>query len=114
MGWVGVLGVWRLLLDLTGRGRGRLAAVAGGVDGLGRDEVQVLVVRDLVQAVAVLQQLDVQVLVDLLHTPQTPDQTNNKQTNKQTNKQKRTGRQRGGGLRRILALTFIQWSSTIS
>jgi hypothetical protein len=36
------------LLYLTVAGGGCLATLAGGVDGLGRDEVQVLVVRDLV------------------------------------------------------------------
>jgi len=53
-------------LDLTGGGGGGLAAHAGGVDRLGGDQVQVLVVGDLVQPVPVLQELDVQVLVDLL------------------------------------------------
>uniref|UniRef100_A0A3B4EDQ1 Si:dkey-201c13.2 n=1 Tax=Pygocentrus nattereri TaxID=42514 RepID=A0A3B4EDQ1_PYGNA len=55
-----------VLLDLTGGRRCGLAAHAGGVDGFWRDEVQVFVVRDFVQSVAVLQQLDVQVLVYLL------------------------------------------------
>lgn len=54
------------LLYLT-RGRGaRLAAHAGGVDGFGRDQIQVLVVWDLVEPIAVFQQLDVQILIDLL------------------------------------------------
>uniref|UniRef100_W5NLW7 Si:dkey-201c13.2 n=1 Tax=Lepisosteus oculatus TaxID=7918 RepID=W5NLW7_LEPOC len=54
------------LLDLAGgRGSG-LAAHASGVDRFRRDEVKVLVIRDLVQPVAIFQQLDVQVLVDLL------------------------------------------------
>ncbi|KAA8592391.1 hypothetical protein FQN60_017846, partial [Etheostoma spectabile] len=38
------------LLYLTGGGGGCLAAHAGGVDGFGRDQIQVLVVRDLVEA----------------------------------------------------------------
>lgn len=54
------------LLYLTGGGGGCLAADAGRVDRFGRDEVQVLIVWDLIQAVAVLEQLDVQVLIDLL------------------------------------------------
>lgn len=54
------------LLDLTGGGGGGLAAHAGGVDRFGQDQVQVFVVRDLVQPVTILQQLDIQVLVDLL------------------------------------------------
>lgn len=54
------------LLDLAGRGGGRLAAHAGRVDWFGRDQIQVLVVWDLVEAVAVFQQLDVQILIDLL------------------------------------------------
>lgn len=59
------------LLYLTGGGGGCLAAHAGGVDGFGRDQIQVLVVRDLVEAIAVLQQLDVQILVDLLERVKT-------------------------------------------
>uniref|UniRef100_W5LU89 Si:dkey-201c13.2 n=1 Tax=Astyanax mexicanus TaxID=7994 RepID=W5LU89_ASTMX len=51
------------LLDLTGGRRRGLAAHAGGVDRFGGDEVQVFVVGDFVQPVAVFQQLDVQVLV---------------------------------------------------
>lgn len=47
------------LLNLTGRGGRGLAAHAGGVDRFGRDEVQIFVIWDLVQTVAVLQQLDV-------------------------------------------------------
>lgn len=43
-----------------------MAAHAGGVDRFRRDQIQVLVIWDLVQPVAVLQELDVQVLVDLL------------------------------------------------
>lgn len=54
------------LLYLTGGGRGCLAAHAGGVDGFGRDQIQVLVVRDLIKAVTIFQQLDVQILIDLL------------------------------------------------
>lgn len=45
------VGVWSegwVLLDLAGCRGGSLAAHAGGVDGFGRDEVQVLVVRDLI------------------------------------------------------------------
>lgn len=58
-----------LLLDLTGCGGSGLAAHAGGVDRLGRDQIQVLVVGDLVESVTVFQELDVQVLVDLLRGP---------------------------------------------
>lgn len=58
-----------MLLDLTGCGGSGLAAHAGGVDRLGRDQIQVLVVGDLVEPVAVFQELDVQVLVDLLQRP---------------------------------------------
>lgn len=58
-----------MLLDLTGCGGGGLAAHAGGVDRLGRDQIQVLVIGDLVEPVAVFQELDVQVLVDLLPRP---------------------------------------------
>lgn len=58
------------LLDVTGGGGRRLAANAGRVDWLGRDQVQVLVVRYLIQAVPVLQQLDVEILVDLLQEMQ--------------------------------------------
>lgn len=54
------------LLYLTGGGGGCLAAHAGGVDRFGRDQIQVLVVRDLIQAVTVFQQLYVQILIDLL------------------------------------------------
>lgn len=54
------------LLYLTGGGRGCLAAHAGRVDRFGRDQIQVLVVRDLVEAVTIFQELDVQVLIDLL------------------------------------------------
>lgn len=59
-------GAGGMLLDLAGRGGSGLAAHAGGVDRLGRDQIQVLVVGDLVEPVAVFQELDVQVLVDLL------------------------------------------------
>lgn len=55
-----------MLLDLAGCGGGGLAAHAGGVDGFRGDEVQVLIVWDLVQPVAILQELDIQVLVYLL------------------------------------------------
>lgn len=49
------------------RGRGgRLAAHAGRVDGFGWDQIQVLVVWDLVEAITIFQELDVQILVDLL------------------------------------------------
>uniref|UniRef100_A0A3P8VUW6 Si:dkey-201c13.2 n=1 Tax=Cynoglossus semilaevis TaxID=244447 RepID=A0A3P8VUW6_CYNSE len=51
---------------LTGGGGGRLAAHAGWIDRLGRNQVQVLVIRDLVEAVTVFEQLDVQILIDLL------------------------------------------------
>ncbi|KAJ0023572.1 hypothetical protein NQD34_003471 [Periophthalmus magnuspinnatus] len=51
---------------LASHGGRRLAAHTGGVHGLGRYQIQVFVVRDFVQSVSVLQQLDVQVLVDLL------------------------------------------------
>jgi len=54
------------LLYLTGGGGGCLATHAGRVDWFGQDQIQVLVVRDLVEAVPVLQQLDVQILIDLL------------------------------------------------
>lgn len=54
------------LLDLTSSGGGGLAAHAGGVDGFGRDEVQVFIIRDLIQPVSIFQQLDVQILVYLL------------------------------------------------
>lgn len=54
------------LLDLTRcRGSG-LAAHAGRVDCFRRDQIQVFIIWDLIQPVAVLQELDVQVLVDLL------------------------------------------------
>lgn len=59
-----------MLLDLTGCGGSGLAAHAGGVDRLGRDQIQVLVVGDLIEPVAVFQELDVQVLVDLLQRPE--------------------------------------------
>lgn len=59
-------GVEAGLLDLTRCGGSGLAAHAGGVDCFRRDQIQVLVIWDLVQPVAVLQELDVQVLVDLL------------------------------------------------
>lgn len=55
-----------VLLDLTGRGGSSLAAHAGGVDRFWGDQIQVLVIRDLIKPVPVLQELDVQVLVDLL------------------------------------------------
>lgn len=54
---------------MTGCGGSGLAAHAGGVDRLGRDQIQVFVVGDLVEPVAVFQELDVQVLVDLLQRP---------------------------------------------
>lgn len=43
------------LLYLTGGRGGCLAAHAGGVDGFGWDQIQVLVVWDLIETVAVLQ-----------------------------------------------------------
>lgn len=55
-----------VLLDLTRCGGRSLTAHAGGVDGFGRDQIQVLVIWNLIQSVAVLQELDVEVLVDLL------------------------------------------------
>lgn len=58
-----------MLLDLTSCGGSSLAAHAGGVDRLGWDQIQVLVVRDLIQPIAVFQELDVQILVDLLQRP---------------------------------------------
>lgn len=68
-GWGGRRRLWLVLLDLAGcRGRG-LAAHAGGVDRFRGNQIQVFVVRDLVQAVPVFQELDVQVLVDLLQKP---------------------------------------------
>lgn len=54
------------LLDLTGCGGSGLAAHAGGVDCFRRDQIQVFIIWNLIQPVAVLQELDVQVLVDLL------------------------------------------------
>lgn len=41
------------------------AAPGAGAHGFGRNEIQVLVVRDLVQAIAVLQELPAQVWMDL-------------------------------------------------
>lgn len=55
-----------VLLNLTGCGGSSLAAHAGGVDCFGGDQIQVLVIRDLIEPVPILQELDVQVLVDLL------------------------------------------------
>lgn len=55
-----------VLLDLAGCGRSSLAAHAGGVNCFRRDQIQVFVIRDLVQPVSVLEELNVQVLVDLL------------------------------------------------
>lgn len=43
------------LLDLTSSGGGGLAAHAGGVDGFGRYEVQVFIIRDLIQPVSIFQ-----------------------------------------------------------
>lgn len=43
------------LLYLTGGGGGCLAAHAGRVDGFGRDQIQVLVIGDFVEAVAIFQ-----------------------------------------------------------
>lgn len=54
------------LLDVTCCGGSGLAAHAGGVDCLRWDQIQVFIIGNLIQPVAVLQQLDVQVLVDLL------------------------------------------------
>lgn len=54
------------LLDLTRCGGSGLAAHAGGVDCFRWDQIQVFIIWDLIQPVAVLQELDVQVLVDLL------------------------------------------------
>lgn len=61
-GGTGLLG----LLDMASCGGGGLAAHAGGVYCFRWDQVQVLVIWNLIQPVAVLQELDVQVLVDLL------------------------------------------------
>lgn len=64
---------WGMLLDLTGcRGRS-LAAHAGGVNCFRGDQIQVLVIRDLIEPVPVLQELNVQVLVDLLQKPKKDD-----------------------------------------
>lgn len=54
------------LLDVTCCGGSGLAAHAGGVDCLRWDQIQVFIIGNLIQPVAVLQELDVQVLVDLL------------------------------------------------
>ncbi len=54
------------LLDLTSSGGGGLAAHAGGVNGFGWYEVQVFIIRDLIQPVSIFQKLDVQILVYLL------------------------------------------------
>lgn len=62
-----------MLLDLASRGGSSLAAHACGVDCFGRDQIQVLVIRDLIQPVAVLQELDVQILVDLLRRQKRAD-----------------------------------------
>lgn len=51
---------------MTGGGGSCLAAHAGRVDGFGWDQIQVLVVWDLIEAVTVFQKLDVQILIDLL------------------------------------------------
>ena len=54
------------LLYLAGcRGSG-LATHAGGVDRLWWDQIQIFIVRDFVQTVAIFQQLDVEILVNLL------------------------------------------------
>lgn len=70
-----------MLLDLTCCGGRGLAAHAGGVHGFGRDQIQVLVVWDLIEPVAVLQELDVQVLVDLLQEPRNKNDQNSFRTN---------------------------------
>lgn len=54
------------LLDLTCCGGSGLAAHAGGVDCFRWNQIQVFIIWNLIQPVAVLQELDVQVLVDLL------------------------------------------------
>lgn len=54
------------LLDLARGGGSGLAAHAGGVNCFRWDEVKVFIIWNLIQAVAVLQELDVQVLVNLL------------------------------------------------
>lgn len=54
------------LLYLTGGGGGCLAAHAGRVDGFRWDQIQILVVWDLIEAVTIFQKLDVQILIDLL------------------------------------------------
>lgn len=59
------------LLDLTSCGGSGLAAHAGGVHCFRWDQIQVLVIWNLIQPVAVLQELDVQVLVDLLQEQKT-------------------------------------------
>lgn len=61
------------LLDLARcRGSG-LAAHAGGVDCFRWDQIQVFIIWNLIQPVAVLQELDVQVLVDLLQEQKMAD-----------------------------------------
>lgn len=71
--WCGVVwcvggggGGGEVLLDLTSCGGSSLAAHAGGVDCFRGNQIQVLVIRDLIEPVPILQELDVQVLVDLL------------------------------------------------
>lgn len=55
-------------LSLRAAGRSFYAATHGGTHGFGWDQVQVLVVGNLVQPVAVLQQLPTQVRMDLTGT----------------------------------------------
>lgn len=64
-------GVLLGLLDLTSCGGGGLAAHAGGVHCFRWDQIQVLIIWNLIKPVAVLQELDVQVLVDLLREQKT-------------------------------------------
>lgn len=61
------------LLDVTRCGGSSLAAHAGGVHCFRWDQIQVLIIGNLIQPVAVLQELDVQVLVDLLQEQKMAD-----------------------------------------
>lgn len=61
------------LLDLTGWRGGRLAAHARRVDWFRRNQIEIFIIWDFVQAIAVFQELDVQVLIDLLKRKQEED-----------------------------------------
>lgn len=53
------------LLDAAGRRLPKAARARRGGNGLGRDEVEILVIGDFIKAIPVLQQLTAEILVDL-------------------------------------------------